>query len=66
MSDRKTIFHIEVENKNTALVWSVLSKNQQFVINRKQHSVDGKDINIYISIDEKKQKITNNHLYNRN
>lgn len=66
MSDRKTIFHIEVENKNTALVWSVLSKNLQFVINRKQHSVDGKDINIYISIDEKKQQIANNHLYNRN
>lgn len=66
MSDRKTIFHIEVENKNTALIWSVLSKNLQFVINRKQHSVDGKDINIYISIDEKKQQITNNHLYNRN
>ena len=54
MSDRKTIFHIEVENKNTALVWSVISKNLQFVINKKQHSIDGKDINIYIRIDEKK------------
>lgn len=54
MNDGKTIFHIEAENEKASLVWSVLSENLQFVINKKQHSVDGKDINIYIRIDKKK------------
>ena len=55
MNDGKTIFHIEAGNYNAALVWSVLSENLQFVINKKQHSVDGKKINIYICINDKKQ-----------
>ena len=54
MNDGKTIFHIEAGNYNAALVWSVLSENLQFVIKKKQHSFDSKDINICIRIDEKK------------
>lgn len=52
MSDGKTVFHIEVESKNAGLIWSLLSNNLNLIVNKKQHSIDGKDINIYIRIDE--------------
>lgn len=54
MSDEKTVIHIEIRNEKASLVWSVLSNNFQFVIDKKQHSIDGKDVNFYIHIEEMK------------
>lgn len=57
MSNRKRIFHIEVESEKTSLVWSLLSENLKLVVYKKQHSTDGKTLKIYIAL----MKIENNH-----
>lgn len=54
MNDEKIVFHIEVEPENAGKIWPLLSENLKCVITKKQHSIDGKDLNIHIRIDEKK------------
>ena len=54
MNDRKTIYHIELERDKSAFFWSFLTENFEIIIDKKQHSVDGKDLNVYIRIAERK------------
>ena len=54
MTDRKTIYHISVDAENSAAVWSLLIENFEIIIDKMQHSLDGKDLNVYISIVEKR------------
>ena len=54
MSERNTYYHIEVDREKAALVWSFLSESFDAVITKEQHSPDGRDLNIYLRIINKK------------
>lgn len=53
MSNNKTIYHIELEGNKSALFWSFLTENFEIIIDKKQHSVDEENLNVYIRIVEK-------------
>ena len=50
MTDGKTIYHITVDAEKSATVRSLLTENFEIIIDKMQHSLDGKDLNVYISI----------------
>ena len=55
MIDRRTIYHISVDAEKSAAVWSLLTENFEIIIDKMQHSVDGRDLKVYLRIDEKEQ-----------
>ena len=54
MSERKTYYHIEVDHEKAALVWLFLSESFDAVITKEHHSSDGRDLNIYLRIINKR------------
>lgn len=52
MTDRKTIYHISVDAEKSAAVWSLLTENFEIIIDKMQHSIDGKDLIICLRITE--------------
>lgn len=54
MSNSKTIYHIELERDKSAFFWSFLTENFETIIDKKQHSVDGENLDVYVRIVKKK------------
>ena len=55
MSEGKTVYHIETDRDNASRLWSLLSDSFSFTVTKKQHSLDGNDLNISIRIVDEKQ-----------
>ena len=55
MSDGKTFYHIEIDRDNVSRFWFLLSDSFSFTVTKKQHSLDGNDLNISIRIVDEKQ-----------
>ena len=55
MDERKNYYHIEVEREKASAIWSLLTEHFNMIIISRQHSLDGKDLNIHIRIIDKKK-----------
>ncbi|MBQ8229015.1 MAG: hypothetical protein IJZ88_08405 [Clostridia bacterium] len=49
-------YKIEVPNELSADFWKALTENFNIILTKKQHSIDGEIINIYVTVTDTKSK----------
>ncbi len=56
-ADRKIYYHIEIPRTLAAKFWSMMAGNFEFIVTRRQHSPNGKDLSIELKVTKSKESI---------
>ena len=55
--DRKTYYHIDVPRQLSGSFWRLLAENYELNVIRRQHSLNGKDLSIELSVTKSKKSV---------